>query len=790
MYKQLPMANRTDRSVSSAPIARDATNVPTACCLCSQNCGLRVDVVDGRISAVRPDKDSPITHGYACNKGFTIPQYVEHAQRVTEPLRRRSDGSFEAISWDTAIAEIAAKLSAIRKDHGGSSIALCGGGGQGNHLDAPYALSFLRGVGSRRWFNAFAQEKTQHNLLDQMMFCATPAAMLAPDEDHSACLLVFGSNPKISNRGHNATDALKEFRRDDSRDLIVVDPRETETARGADVHLRVKPGGDYALLLGLVTVVVRDHLGDETFLAKYVSQRQELVALVDGLELEDLARRSGVSVEQLTDVATRFAQAKTASIAFDLGVEHTVFSTLNAYLMRVLLVLTGNVGNRGGNLFHQGVNCPDPRGLEQGKTDRARVSAIPGIRALGSYAMFSPSLLPEETLCDHPDRIRALIVEGSNPLLSFSDTQKWRDAFERLELSVVIEPAMTETAQAADYVLSVPVGYEKWEISTFPKHMPEIHAQLRPPVVSPPAKALTEAEIFARIAGAMNLFGELPRPLAWLSRWAARPRVRHAATALGMGLAAVAERSPQVSVGVQSRVIFWLYAALGPSLPAPSVAAVWLICVKNAVNRREAVLRTLGAEHRYRDPFALAELLYQRLLDHPEGVEIACLDLSRNLEDHIGFEDGKIRLAPADMLAEICRALATPVEDERFPMVLAAGLRTRWTANTIHRDPSWRKGKGPHCDLWIHPDDATRLGIANGETVTLETSRGSARLPATHDARMLPGQVAVPNGFGMTKADGSVDGVNLNELTDAMDRDPFTGCPHHKHVRCSVTPVA
>jgi hypothetical protein len=128
----------------------------------------------GRITAIRADETNPITAGYICNKAFSLEHYVEHGQRVEHPLRRRADGSFERIGWPQAINEIATRLSAIRRDHSPRAIGLVGIGGQGNHMDAPYGLGFLRALGSRRWFNAFAQEKTQHALLDQWMFDASP----------------------------------------------------------------------------------------------------------------------------------------------------------------------------------------------------------------------------------------------------------------------------------------------------------------------------------------------------------------------------------------------------------------------------------------------------------------------------------------------------------------------------------------------------------------------------------------------------------------------------------------
>src|SRR5438067_2057207 len=222
-----------DPSVSRTPLPLDASDLATICVLCSHNCGVRVDVAGGRITAVRADETNPITTGYICNKGFSIPSYVNHPERVAHPLRRTADGGFEPIGWDVAIAEIAARLSEIRSRHSPRAIGLVGIGGQGNHMDAPYGLGFLRALGSRRWFNAFAQEKTQHALMDQWMFDASPAAYFHVDQRNARFMLVLGTNPRISNRGHNPTESFKHFVEDEKRTLVVVDPRETETTRGA-----------------------------------------------------------------------------------------------------------------------------------------------------------------------------------------------------------------------------------------------------------------------------------------------------------------------------------------------------------------------------------------------------------------------------------------------------------------------------------------------------------------------------------------------------------------------------
>jgi anaerobic selenocysteine-containing dehydrogenase len=142
-------------------------------------------------------------------------------------------------------------------------------------------------------------------------------------------------------------------------------------------------------------------------------------------------------------------------------------------------------------------------------------------------------------------------------------------------------------------------------------------------------------------------------------------------------------------------------------------------------------------------------------------------------------------------LAEIRRALAEEERENRdFPFVWSAGLRTRWTANTIHRDPGWRKGRGPHGALRVSPGDAKALGVAKGDPVRLTTSRGGLVFPVEIDRALRDGHVWSPNGFGTGYPDEAGDlapiGQNNNELTDALDRDPITGCPHHKAIACRL----
>lgn len=756
-------------------------DLPTACVLCSHNCGLRVDVDGNQILNVRPDHDNPITRGYICNKAYSIDKYVHHAERVRYPLRRTESGGFERITWDQAIAEISTRLTRLRASHPDRCIGLVGAGGQGNHMSIAYALSFLRGLGSPMWFNAFAQEKTQHCLLDQWMFKASPATWLHSDDHHTRYLLLLGTNPRVSHRGHNATEVLKAIAGDPNRKLVVVDPRTTETARQAALHVALRPGSDCYFLLGMLAEIVRRDLTDSQFIRRHTRDTDQLFAALERVDLEAMAARCAIPADLITRVAEEFATSAPASIACDLGVEQNRFSTLNSYLIRAILAVTGNLGREGSNVFYEVFNPPDPSLLEPRGSTTALVSGIRGIRALGDFEMFSPSLVPEEVLGDDPARLRALIVDGANPLVSYAGTSRWHAAIRRLDLLVVIDPAMTETARMADYVLPTPVGYEKWEIGFFPKHARTIHAQLRPPVLAPPPEALPEPEIYARLARAMGLFSPRPRALDLLARAGGRPGGR-----LAMVLASAVAAWSRSRSGAQNHVLYWMYDLLGRHLPDPALALIWLICVRNALLRRRGVVQVLGPAWTWRDPIALADELFRRLLEHPEGAEIAHLDIRANLRDHVRFHDGRIRMAPPAMLRELRRALDTPVAiDDEFPLTLSAGLRSPWTANTIHRDPTWRKGKGPHCALSVSRADADALGLSDGDEVTLRTRHGAVALPVTIDRRLSPGHVSIPNGFGLIH-DGRPDGININELTGVEDRDPLTGCPHHKGVPCRI----
>ncbi|MCZ6782867.1 MAG: molybdopterin-dependent oxidoreductase, partial [Proteobacteria bacterium] len=456
-------------SEPAATAAASARDLATACVICNHNCGIRVDVEDGRITAVRPDESSPITRGYMCNKGFSIPQYVEHADRLTEPLRRKSDGSFEAVSWEDALDEIAERLGEIHARHGGNAIGAVGLGGQANHLGPQYLIPMLEAMGSRRWFCAYAQEKTQHHLVEQWMFDAPPTQMFMSDAHHSDFLFCIGSNPKVSNLMRNYREAMARFGKDGGCRLVVADPRVSDTAKVADRHLQLRPGTDVYLLLGMAAEIVQRDLVDRAFIESGTHGYDRIRESLGGVDVDEMARRCGVDAAALRQTAQEFAAAERASVEAGLGSEQVRFSTLVSYLIRLILVLTNNAGRKGGNVWFGSFSPPERSPDRHQEPPRAFASGIQGVRALTPFHMFSPNLVPEEIMVDHPERLRAIVVENANPFVNYADSARWREARPRLELMVVLETAMTETARHADFVLPVPVSYAKWEFADFPR---------------------------------------------------------------------------------------------------------------------------------------------------------------------------------------------------------------------------------------------------------------------------------------------------------------------------------
>jgi anaerobic selenocysteine-containing dehydrogenase len=731
----------------------------TACILCECNCGIVVQTEGRTLARIRGDKEHPGSQGYTCNKALRLDHYQNNGNRLTSPMRRGPDGTYQEIDWDTAIAEIADGFARIRDTSGGDKIFYYGGGGQGNHLGGAYSGAFLKALGARYRSNALAQEKTGEHWVDAHLY----GGHTRGEFEHAEVSVFVGKNPWMSQSFPRARVVLNEIAKDPARSMIVIDPVITDTAKMADFHLRVRPGTDAWCLAALAAVLVQERLCDEEFLAEHVSGVAAVRAELAEVPVADYADSCGVDEGLLRAAARRIAAADSVSVFEDLGIQQAPNSTLCSYLNKLLWILTGNFAKRGGQHLHSAF-APL---FSPGGVGRTPVTGAPIIAGL-----VPSNVVPQEILTDHPDRFRGMIVESSNPAHSVADSAACREAFAALELMVVIDVAMTETARLADYVLPAATQFEKPEATFFNLEFPHNNFHLRHPLFEPLAGTLPEPEIWARLVRALGVVDDAD--LAPLRRAAAEGRDAYAQAFL----AAVA------SVPMLARTVpYVLYETLGPTLPEglAGAAALWGLAQKAAFTYPEAVRRAGHAD---------GNALFDAILESRSGVTFTVHEYDDDFA-LISHPDGRINLEIPEMLAEI-RALPDARRSQtsaEFPIVLSAGERRAYTANDIFRNPSWRKRDADGA-LRVSVEDAHLIGLVDGGRARITTAAGTAEASVEVTAVMLAGHAALPNGYGLdyTDVEGRVHtpGVAPNALTSTQWRDAYAGTPWHKHVPARI----
>ena len=747
----------------------------TACILCSINCGIELQLDDAtskRIERVRGDRSHPVSQGYTCNKPLKLDFYQNAADRLRAPMRRRADGTFEEIDWDTAIGEIAQKFAAIKERHGGETILYYGGGGQGNHLGGLYGDSTLRTLGSRYRSNALAQEKTGEFWVGGKML----GAGTHPDIEHAEVSVFVGKNPWMSHGFARARVVLKEIEKDPQRSLVVIDPRRSETAAMADYHLAIKPGADAWCLAALVAILVQEGLTNRAWLAEHTTGSEAVEAAFRDVSVAQLAQTCGVDEAQLRAAARRIAAASSVAVYEDIGMQMSLNSTLGSYLQRLIWLLTGNFARKGtSNAFTplMSLSAPTTGSAATGKRVESTPKKSPVVGAQIITGLIPCNIIPDEILTDHPKRYRAMLIESGNPVHSIADSARMREALAELELVVVLDVAMTETGRLAHYVLPSPTQFEKYEATFFNLEFPRNVFHLRKPVIDPPANLLPEPEIHARLVEA--LAGVAPERLVELKLALEESRFAFAAKFFGL-------LSSDASVGRNWAYV--LYRTLGPTLPsgAASAAVLWATCHVYVQRNREAAARA-GFEG---DAFTAGEKLFAAVLDGP--VTFAVEDYADSWK-RVAMPEHRINLLIPEMLAEFERIEREPLlSDPEFPLILSAGERRAETANTIYRNPAWRsKEKGA---LRMNASDAERLQLVDGGSARLTTARASVAVVIEVSAMIRPGHVSLPNGLGLTYrgTDGTTEriGVAPNDLTSSDRRDFLAGTPWHKHVPARV----
>jgi len=731
----------------------------TACVLCGNGCGLEVQVENNRIIKVRSDKDSPISEGYACRKGTNIAFHQHNADRVLYPLKKIED-KFERISWDQAVSEITAKLKNILQQHGPRSLASLVGGGEFSFLSVAFPVRLVRRLGSRYNYSAANQEFAGRYWAHGLTLGSQGIGLTA-DFEHSDMLLLVGKNPLMSHNFPQARRRLTKMSKDAERLLVVVDPRLSETAKIADIHLAIRPGTDALLVKSMIAIILREGMHNQKYINENVDGFKEMLPWFADFDVKAALKVCKLDYNQVFKVCREFTTRKSCLLD-DLGILMNRHSALVSYLLVVLLAICGRIGVPGGNYLVGGGARSDP---SDPRIWRTLITDIPAING-----MFPPNVLPEEIMNDYPERIRAVLNFAANPLRSYADTTAYENAFRQLELLVVAEIVMSETAALAHYILPSKTAYESWD-GTPGGGFSEVYARMRPPVVESEGDQKEGGEIFTLLADAMGLIPELPESLYQAARSGNIRKYRDT-------LMDYVQKNPD-----SGRVIQFIVAkTLGKAMGSVHLASIFPMFLQRSPTSQEEAAKA---------GFAVGQdqglNIYQAIIDHPGGVLVGIRNPEKNIET-LATENRRIKLYNSEVDDWIKKINPVDEEeqlkvDERFPLILMAGRHMDMNANTMMRDPVWNEGRRA-CTLAMNPADAQRFGFTDRQMVRVVTEAGEETIEVEVTEGARKGQVIIPHGFGLVY-NGVKYGANVNRLTKNTHRDQF-GTPIHRYIPCRI----
>ncbi len=509
------MTSTTSAETAAAPGAPETKM--TFCRVCHASCPMEVDVVDNRVIAVRGVMDDPLFEGYTCIKGRQIPDQMSDPKRLRAPLRRRPDGTFEQVDSAEALDEIAAELRRIIDTYGPRAVAsYTGTGGYQNSVAVPVARAFHQGIDSVSFYTSVTIDQPAKGLAMLRLGGWEAGYHNFTDSDvHMA----IGYNSMVSSyapigglQGTNPFVVMRR-RKAEGMKLIVVDPRRTELAGFADIHLQIRPGEDPTLLAGMIRIVLEEGLQDHEFCDRWVSQLGELTEAVDGFTLDYVAERCQLDADDIVAATRLFAAGPRGTAGTGTGPNMAAHSSLTEHLTVVLNTILGRV-NREGDLIENGLLLyPEMPHRAQATAPRAPASGPPSrLRNLRGYRGEMPTAaLAEEILTPGEGRIRALIVSGGNPAVAFPNHELTLEALADLELLVVIDYRMTPTAEFADYVIAPTLALERADVPhLMDRWFRQPYTNYTDPVVERDGDVLNEWEVFWELAS--RLGSTLPLP--------------------------------------------------------------------------------------------------------------------------------------------------------------------------------------------------------------------------------------------------------------------------------------
>lgn len=707
--------------------AVETKTVYTFCRYCSASCGIEVTVEDNRVTKISPDKQNPHTWQDFCAKGRTANKLVEHPRRILNPMRRVGDTYVEA-TWEEAIADIASRMNALIDADGPDAIGLYYGNPTGfSSSNVLFMQAWLDAVGTQ---NRYAVGSVDQNALHVVAEAMYGSMMMVPVSDVDNCdyFLLVGTNPAVSawNWLESVPAGWKRAleRQRKGAKIVVVDPLRTETADKADTHVAVRPGQDWALLLGMVKVILEEGLEHHEDCRDLATGIPELRRLVADADLDDLAARCDIERPVIEKLARDFAAAPGAMVITRTGVSLHVTGAIGEWLGHVLNVITGRMDRPGGRRFEPGyVDALRLAGLVKpsGHTSRLHGRGM----VAGAHALAE---LPDEITTPGPGQIRAMVINCGNPVVSGPDGAKLDEALSQLDLLVVIDFVQRESHRHAHWLLPGVHWLEREDLIALTSGLhDEPYAQFGPKAVEPPPGAREEWRIFVDLAIAMRkpLFGAkgmngFVRATRTLARLTRRP-----------GL----EFTPR-----------WVDRLL--------------VATGRKVNGRRVKWREVMA--------------------NPHGLVLGPREFG-HFQDALRTEDKKVHAAPPEFVSRTRELLGTasPAAPADYPFQLA-NRRNRHSMNSWLNDLPGLHPSGKRNDVVIHPEDAAALGVTDGDRVRVFSPVNSIELEASVSDRPRRGVVIVDHGWGSRifdprgRAEPQSYGANRNLLIDAGPLDPLS----------------
>jgi anaerobic selenocysteine-containing dehydrogenase len=716
------------------------------CPLCEATCGLAIELEDDQVVAVRGDEQDVLSRGYLCPKGALIGQIEHDPDRLTAPRVRR-DGELRPTSWEEAFEEVAARLAPIIDAYGPDSVAVYAGNPNAHHLDGQlYIRPLVKALRTRNIFSASSVDQLPKHVSCGMVF-GDPLAIPVPDIDRTDLLVVLGGDPRTSNGSlwtvPDVPGRLDDLRARGGR-LVVVDPRRSRTAAKADQHLAIRPGTDALLLAAIASTLFAEGLADVgDHLRDHVAGLDEVREVVGGLTAERVAPVCGVTADAIEQLARDLAAADRAVVYGRLGTTTVRHGTLGSWLVDVVNILTGNLDRAGGSMFprppHHRPGSRRP--FRMGRWS-SRVRELPE-----AISEFPVATLVDEIETPGDGQVRALIVIGGNPVLSTPDAARLDAAIAGLDLVIAVDPFQGATARHADVLLPPPGPLQRG-------HCDLVFAgfSIRDVVnYSPPVRAVPDGQ-----------------PHEW---------------EILLTLAALAMGAPTpVDVDAADAFVARQTAEALVADPHANLATRDVDLLLEAVAERrgpERILDLLLRSGPYGEGFGgdPEGLSLAKLELHPHGIDHG--PLRSRVPDNLTTESGRIELAPPAMIAGM-PALHAELDAEVPPLVLVGRRHLRTNNSWSHNAPGLVKGRTP-CVLQLHPDDATDVGVGDGDQVTVRSRAGELTVAVEVTDDLRPGVVSLPHGFGhdLEGVDLTVarqrGGVNSNVLTDRFALDPISG---------------